>query len=177
MKLTDKVPGTKFTAEQICRCHVVPEGTEIRKGQVLAYVGAYNNKYVVESITFLGTGPGEWGTGTYDIYAVAVRYLGQFFADNRVKPASKRRGVIKEIRVYQTVGNPHITQIKSLRPVVPVGDVKPVSPKKLVYSSEMEQLTPEQLNKIVQVYGAPPVAAPAPKPLPPEAVLASFRVN
>lgn len=79
-------PGADVSGTRLCRVRRV-NGEPIRKGTILARYGAWQRKYLVEYVTYLGIhyyAHEHSEGGDYHVWAVGVRNLGEFYADGRV---------------------------------------------------------------------------------------------
>lgn len=127
---TDIVPGTQFTPQQLCRTRSIKEGRAIKVGSIMARNGAYDRKYVVESITDLGLVE-QFGKVFHSL-AIVIRSLGHFYADGRFKPAVRPSLKQLEIevphdKVWEHPSGGKIVEfgyhLGGFVPVEPVGDI------------------------------------------------------
>lgn len=145
-KLDALVPGTSYRARDLCR--VRTSRKPIGPGTILGYKGAWDNKYLLVSITLVEQNishPHYSAPDGYDRYMVVTRFLGKFFADGRVLVTKRRpESLTKEDEMFV----PHGEQLKRELPLgrhryVPVEPLvgMPLEPKNpLLYMDEVEQM-------------------------------------
>ncbi len=203
MDIKQVVAGTPFTAEQLCRVQT-KLGMKVQVGTILARNGAFQHKFVVEKITFVGP-HAEYPH--MDVWAVAVRNLGVFFADNEFVLAANSQ--VKERYSLVQKGGQFNYDIGGYVPVIPVGDKKVPAPPCLhphnatkegraLRRAEIKAHKAEQKAKAIaagfkdpthmysgglymegtngKVIPGDGVAIPPPPPRPPEAILADYLV-
>lgn len=162
-----KLPGTSFTPEQLCRVKSQPTLTVWEPGMIVTTDGAHQRRHLVVSVTNLGVQNSQYLSGKRQVYAVVLRHLGYFYADNRYELSRQRRDAQHLMNVLPGE-EPH-GNLGSYRLVTPVGDTKPV------------RLAVKKSSWVSAALGSPHGASSPPKkpspPPSPEAVLDSFRVK
>lgn len=149
-------PAVDPSTTLYCRVRRLRDGV-IRKGTILARAGAWQRKYVVEYVTYLGVqaSPGKYTTGDHHVWAVGIRNLGEYYADGRVYLA--RKSYVREEHVYRAAvdhtGHPVPAGDCNaydglggygggLHPVEPVPDVEPLP---LISSKSASQIQRERM--------------------------------
>lgn len=84
--------------------------------------GAHQHKHMIVSVAHLGILPSEWSGSDMETYVVTLRYLGQFFADNRFRVSRSQR--VSSRQVQLAPGSPPAGQFGNLMPAQPLGDLR-----------------------------------------------------
>jgi hypothetical protein len=171
LTLKDKHPDCDFTIEQLCRTKRLPKDVIWFPGMILITDGAHDRKHVVVSVTDLGVQEDQYGN-PHQLWAVAMRCLGHFYADNRFKLSRTRKEFQREI--YVKPGQPCFGQLMGFRPSQPIGDVKPFKVHK-PFKSKVPNIPVKGADGSITDNGVV-IIGPKSSP-PPEAILDSFRLK
>ncbi len=185
-----KPSGDLHDGTALCRVRRVQNG-EVRKGSYLARCGAWQRKYVVEYVVYLGVQPpAKYETSDHHVWAIGIRNLGEYYADGRVYRARSTK--VTEITVRRSLLGPGGVEITAdeavnvygglggycggLQVVEPIPVAEPLALKscKPAWQVSAERLKAWQ-EKEKKSLAPLSVTLPMP-PLPPEAVLESFKI-
>jgi hypothetical protein len=124
--MTGKSPMTldqlPYQPEALCAVRHIANGS-VEKGTILARDGAWQLKYLVEYVTYVGVQDCHYGGAAKHTWLIGIRNLGEFYADGRYYLASNSK--IKEY-VYQNEDDCPFSKwgrwsMKGYVPVTPVG--------------------------------------------------------
>lgn len=169
LKLKDRVPGTPYSVEELCRVKRLPPNALWQTGDILATDGAWQHRHVVESVTNMGLQPYPYGSAPTRCFHVVLSYLGEFFADNRYRLSPTLKKSQRELWVHE--GNDPTGHLGNLRLVQPMGSTKPVKTSK-----PKKPYVPIWTKSKMQPFTVPGGIGQVPSPSP-EAVLDQFRVK
>ena len=137
--------------------------------------GAHDRKHLVVSVTDMGVQPKTYGHGDEQVYAVVLRTLGHFYADDRFKYSARGTENQRELRC--PVGSPPVGRVHNFILSVPVGSKTPPKThdapktKKVFHKGKMITVAIDWVDpKAVSGGGTQPAKSP-------EAVLDSFKIR
>lgn len=174
-------PAARVLGTELCvvrRLHA----KEIGPGTILARYGAWQRKYSVEYVTYVGQELTQYESWVH-VWHVGVRNLGEFYADGRVyRPrTSKIKEIIHTMPVNAVDGVMDTSKCYGglfggygggYHPVEPVNP-----PDKLALIPFKPVRSPPYKNPALTCQGGTYHSTLTPAPLPPEAVLDMFRIK
>jgi hypothetical protein len=122
--LKSRVRGTYHSVEELCRVRRMPKDTIWAPGLIVALHGYHQARWVVESVTDMGVHEQPYySSGPRQLYAIVLRNLGYFYADNRYIPP--KRDNTRQLELYVPVGHAPTGSVGSRYLVEPTGGFKP----------------------------------------------------
>lgn len=166
LTLKDRIPGTKYTVEDLCRARKLHEDVVWEPGMITTVDGAHQRRHLVVSVTDMGLQSHNYYAEERQTYEIVLQYLGEFYADNRFKLAPRQ--VRNQRTLHVPAGAPPHGRLGSTVLVQPVGSSKPVKVPKPPKPPKPKPYAPVWATQSATLRGTPRA---------PEAVLDSFRIR